>query len=422
MDSKDIILKNKARIVYKRIPQYHSVSVGMFIKAGSRFETEENSGVSHLIEHLLFKGTKKRSCNSIKEEIEGVGGTFNGFTSEEITCYWIKILGDYFDLSFDVLSDMIQNPSMKNEDIEKERRVVLEEINMYRDIPARYVFEVFDRQLFDNHPLGQPIAGTPESVKGMSKENILNYMKNCYTSENIVVSITGNVSEQQVVETSEKYLNSLKSKNENMCTEWTKKTSGPSLKNIYKKTEQTHIAMGGIGISRLDEKDYVLKALNVIFGGNMSSRLFNRIREEMSLAYAIRSMTSSYNDTGSYVIYAGVSPENTEKCISAVLDEMKKIKDHGISENELARAKKFLSSQLLMGLEDNLEYMLWIGEQKLMKDSVTTKKKILKQIESVSTKDIKELAETLFKPSNFYVSLIGPQADESEILKVASKL
>ena len=180
MDSKDIILKNKARIVYKRIPQYHSVSVGMFIKAGSRFETEENSGVSHLIEHLLFKGTKKRSCNSIKEEIEGVGGTFNGFTSEEITCYWIKILGDYFDLSFDVLSDMIQNPSMKNEDIEKERRVVLEEINMYRDIPARYVFEVFDRQLFDNHPLGQPIAGTPESVKGMSKENILNYMKNCY--------------------------------------------------------------------------------------------------------------------------------------------------------------------------------------------------------------------------------------------------
>jgi predicted Zn-dependent peptidase len=396
--------------------------VGMFIKAGSRFETEENSGVSHLIEHLLFKGTKKRNCNSIKEEIEGVGGTFNGFTSEEITCYWVKILGDYFDLSFDVLSDMIQNPLMKNEDIEKERRVVLEEINMYRDIPARYVFEVFDRQLFDNHPLGQPIAGTPESVKGMSKENILNYMKNCYTSENIVVSITGNVSEQQVVETSEKYLNSLKSKNENMYTEWTKKTSGPSLKNIYKKTEQTHIAMGGIGISRLDEKDYVLKALNVIFGGNMSSRLFNRIREEMSLAYAIRSMTSSYNDTGSYVIYAGVSPENTEKCISAVLDEMKKIKDNGISENELVRAKKFLSSQLLMGLEDNLEYMLWIGEQKLMKDSVTTKKKILKQIESVSTKDIKELAEILFKPSNFYVSLIGPQADESEILKVASKL
>ena len=207
-----------------------------------------------------------------------------------------------------------------------------------------------------------------------------------------------------------------------MYNEWTKKTSGPSQKKIYKKTEQTHIAMGGIGISRLDEKDYVLKALNVIFGGNMSSRLFNRIREEMSLAYAIRSMTSSYNDTGSYVIYAGVSPENTEKCISAVLDEMKKIKDHGISENELVRAKKFLSSQLLMGLEDNLEYMLWIGEQKLMKDSVTTKKKILKQIESVSTKDIKELAEILFKPSNFYVSLIGPQADESEILKVASKL
>jgi len=422
MDYKNLEIPNNIRVIYKKIPQFDSVATGIFIKAGSRFETRDISGISHFIEHLLFKGTKKRSCNRIKQEIEGVGGTFNGFTSEEMTCYWIKILSEYFDLSIDVLSDMIQNPLMKYEDIEKERKVIIEEINMYRDIPAKYVFEVFDQQLFSNHSLGQPIAGTPETVNGITRKTILDYIKNFYTAENIVVSITGNVSEQQVAETTSRYLSSIKRKKENIFNKWDKKPSGPQIKNIHKTTEQTHIAMGGLGLSRFDKQQYTLKILDVILGGNMSSRLFNKIREQMSLAYAIKSMTGSYNDTGVYVIYAGVSPTNTEKCISAVIDEIKKIKDKGVTDSELDRAKKFLSSQFLMRLEDNLEYMLWLGEQKLMKNFAVKKKEILEKIEAVSKKDIICLAKEIFTPSNFYVSLIGPRADESAILKASSKL
>ena len=422
MDWKELSTSNGIKIIYKKIPQFHSVSAGIFIKAGSRFEKSSISGISHFIEHLLFKGTKKRSCNRIKEEIEGVGGTFNGFTSEEMTCYWIKILSEYFDLSIDVLSDMIQNPLMKRQDIEKERRVILEEINMYRDIPAKYVFEVFEKQLFKGHSLGRPIAGTPGSVRAITGKNLKDYMGDFYTAENIVVSVTGNVSEKQVGETADKYMSSIKGRGENTFSPWDKKPGGPAIKSIYKKTEQSHIAMGGIGLSRFDEKRYTLKVLDIILGGNMSSRLFNRIREEMSLAYAIKSMTGSYNDTGIYVIYAGVSPRNTEKCISAVIDEIKRIKDRGVSSNELDRAKKFLISQFLMRLEDNLEYMLWLGEQKLMKNSAVKKSEILERINGVCKKDIVSLSEEIFRPSNFNVSLIGPRADDSEILKAVSGL
>lgn len=422
MDWKNLETPNGIRIIYKRIPQFHSVSVGTFIKAGSRFETGDISGISHFIEHLLFKGTKKRSCNRIKEEIEGVGGTFNGFTSEEMTCYWIKILSEYFDLSLDVLSDMIKDPLMKRQDIEKERRVILEEINMYRDIPAKYVFEVFEKQLFKGHALGRPIAGTPESVKGITGTNLKDYMKKFYTAENIVVSITGSISEREVIETTGKYFSSVKKSAENDFLKWDKEPAGPAVKNIHKKTEQTHIAMGGMGLSRFDEKRYALKVLDIILGGNMSSRLFNRIREEMSLAYAIKSMTGSYNDTGVYIIYAGVAPDNAEKCIAAVIDEIKKIKEKGVSSSELDRAKKFLTSQFLMKLEDNLEYMLWLGEQKIMKNHAVKKSEILQKINAVNKKDIAALCSKIFQPSNFYVSLIGPRADDSKILRSASKL
>ena len=422
MDWKEIVISGRIKVIFKKAPQFHSVSTGILIKAGSRFETPEISGISHFVEHLLFKGTKKRSCNRIKEEIEGVGGTFNGFTSEEVTCYWIKILKNYFDLGMDVLSDMVQNPLMKEEDIEKERKVIIEEINMYRDIPAKYVFEIFDRQLFSNHSLGQPVAGTAESVTGISRKNLLDYTYKFYNSENIVVSIAGNVSEQQVSETASKYLSRFRQEKESVFEEWNRKPEGPRITNIRKKTEQTHIAMGGMGISRFDERRYALNLLDIILGGNMSSRLFNRIREDMGLAYAIKSMTGFYNDTGVYVIYAGVSPENAEKCISAVVDELKKIKEKGVRASELERAKRFLSSQFLMRLEDNTEYMLWLGEQKISGGRISGRNEILRKIDSVDSKGILSMAEELFTSSNFYVSLIGPKADESEILKTAESL
>ncbi|MCX8082861.1 MAG: insulinase family protein [bacterium] len=422
MEWQEFKIKNGIRVIYKHIPEFHSVSTGIWIKAGSRFETEKISGISHFLEHLLFKGTKKRNYRQIKEEIEGVGGTFNGFTSEEATCYWIKILGEYLELSIDVLADMIQNPLLKEKDIEKERNVIIEEINMYKDIPAKYVFELFDEILYNGHPLGQPIAGTVESIKNTTKKDMSQYIKNLYTAENIVVSIAGNINEKMMQKAVERYLSPVQRKADNTFILWEKGPSGPKIKKLTKKTEQTHIVMGGLAPSRFDKERYPLAVLNTILAGNMSSRLFNRIREEMGLAYAIRGMTKHYQDTGAYLIYAGVSPENTEKTVSAIIDELVKVRDKGVSGSEMKRAKKFIISQILMEMEDNLEYMLWLGEQRLLREKVISIKETLEKVRSVSSKEVKEIAGTLFRKGNMYLSLIGPSIDEDRLMKTISSI
>jgi predicted Zn-dependent peptidase len=422
MEWQEFNLHNGIRVIYKVLPGTHSVSTGIFVKMGSRYENQSLSGVSHFIEHLLFKGTKKRNYRQIKESIEGVGGTFNGFTSEEATCYWIKILGEYVGLSIDVLADMIQNPLLKDNDVEKERRVIIEEINMYRDIPGKYVFEIFDGTLYSEHPLGQPIAGTSETMDKITKKGISNHIKNSYTAENIVVSISGNISENALFKSVEKHLSSVEKKRKNTCKKWQRKSIGPRINIVKKKTEQTHIVMGGLAPSRFNENRYPLTVMNTILGGNMSSRLFNRIREKMGLAYAIKSMTKHYQDTGTYLVYAGVSPDNTEKSVEAVVDEMQKIKEHGVKKIEVERAKKFVTSQILMGLEDNLEYMLWLGEQKLFRNKPVTIKEVLEKINAVSIEQIKDIAVELFKPENFCLALIGPKADEERIMKAMSLL
>lgn len=422
MEWQEFKIKNGIRVIYKHIPEFHSVSTGIWIKTGSRFETEKISGISHFLEHLLFKGTKKRNYRQIKEAIEGVGGTFNGFTSEEATCYWIKILGEYLELSLDVLSDMIQNPLLKEKDIEKERNVIIEEINMYRDIPARYVFEIFDQILYNGHPLGQPITGTLESVKGIKREDMLEYIRNFYTAENIVVSIAGNINEKDMGKFTERYLSSVKKLKDNTFKLWNKKPAGPKVKILFKKTEQTHIVMGGLAPDRFDEERYPLAVLNTVLAGNMSSRLFNRIRESMGLAYAIKGMTKHYQDTGAYLIYAGVSPEKTEKAVRAIVGELKKIRDKGVTKNEMERAKKFIVSQILMELEDNLEYMLWIGEQRLLRKNLITIKETIEKIKGVKSEDVKSIAEKLFIPENMYLSLIGEYTDEEKLTNIISSI
>lgn len=422
MEWQEFKLKNGVRVIYQPLPGTHSVSTGIWIQAGSRFETGNISGISHFIEHLLFKGTKKRNYKAIKESIEGVGGTFNGFTSTEATCYWIKILGEYLELSIDVLADMIQNPLLKKEDIEKERKVISEEINMYKDIPAKHVFELFDSMLYSEHPLGQPIAGTVETVSRINSSDLRQYIKNLYTADNIVVSIAGNISENGLTKILEKHLSSLKNKGDNSYIAWKNKPSGPKIKTFIKDTEQTHIVMGGLAPDRCDSKRYSLTVLNTILAGNMSSRLFNRIRESMGLAYSIRGFTKHYQDTGGYLIYAGISAENTEKTISAITEELRKIKDKGPTKNEMKRAKKFIISQILMELEDNLEYMLWLGEQRVFRKKLIPVKETIEQIENVSSEEVIGIAKELFVPKNMHLSIISPSIDEDSIMRIISRV
>ncbi len=421
MEWKEYVSENGVKLIYKKIPDFHSVAVGVFVKAGSRTEDKEISGISHFIEHILFKGTKNRTSNQIKEEIEGVGGLFNAFTSEETTCYWVKILDEYLENTFDVLSDMIKNPALKDKDIEKERMVILEEINMYKDIPSKYVYEIFDELLFSGHNLGRPIAGTIETVKKITKNDIKGYLNNLYNNSNIVISIAGNFSENKVKDLSEKYFCVKKGEKANF-QKWEENENGPKVKVLKKETEQTHIVIGGIGVSIESQKKYPLSILNIILGGNMSSRLFNRIREKMGLAYEIRSFTRNYTDTGTFIISLGVSHNNALKATEAVINELVKIKNKGVEEDEIERSKKYIISHTLMGLEDNLEYMMFLGEQRLLREKLTTIKEIIENIKSVKKENIEEVADQLFNKKNFYLAMIGPQGKEEDFLKISDKL
>lgn len=422
MDWKEYEKENGIKVIYKKFPEFHSVAIGVFVKTGSRYENMEFAGISHFIEHLLFKGTKNRSCNELKEAIEGVGGTFNGFTSIEATCYWIKILDKYIELSFDVLSDMIKNPLLKEEDIEKERKVIIEEINMYRDIPARYVHEIFDEILFENHPLGIPISGTPETLSRIKREDIINYLNSKYSGENIVISIAGKLEENKVKELVDKYFSEIPRKEENKFLEWENVFNGPKVKILIKETEQTHISFGGFCYSLEDERKYPLSILNVILGGNMSSRLFNRIREELGLAYEIRSSIRLCQDTGVFNISAGISPENLEKTMEEIVNELKKIKKDGVKKEEMERGKRFLISQILMGLEDNLEYMLWIGEQKLLKKKMERLREIVKKIEKVKKNEVEDVANEIFKSINSHLAVISPKGNEENLKNILGNL
>ncbi|HOK55928.1 MAG TPA: pitrilysin family protein [bacterium] len=422
MDWYEYKKENGVKLIYKRFPEFHSVAVGVFIKTGSRFENPEYAGISHFIEHLLFKGTKNRSCNEIKEAIEGVGGSFNGFTSAEGTCYWIKILDKYLNLSFDVLSDMIKNPLLKEEDIEKERNVIIEEINMYRDIPAKYVHELFDTLIFGQHPLGMPIAGTPETLTRIKREDIVDYIDKKYSGANIVVSVAGKFEVKEMKKLFDKFFDGIERKKENQFEKWDKKDNGPKVKLLIKDTEQTHISFGGFTYSYQDERKYPLSILNVILGGNMSSRLFNRIRENLGLAYEIRSFIRQYKDTGIYNISAGVSGENLEKAMVEIVKELKEIKEKGVKEDEVERAKRFLISQFLMGLEDNLEYMLWIGEQKLLKEKMEKINEIVKKVEKVKKEEVEEIAKDIYKKENSYLAVISKKGDETKLKEIIGEL
>jgi predicted Zn-dependent peptidase len=422
MDWYEYKKENGVKLIYKRFPEFHSVAVGVFVKTGSRYENPEFAGISHFIEHLLFKGTKNRSCNEIKEAIEGVGGTFNGFTSTEGTCYWIKILDKYLNLSFDVLSDMIKNPLLSEEDLEKERNVIIEEINMYRDIPARYVHELFDNLIFEKHPLGIPIAGTPETLSRIKREDIIDYINKKYSGVNIVVSVAGKFEIKELKKIFDKFFDGIEKKKENQFEKFGERKDGPKVKLLIKDTEQTHISFGGFAFSFEDEKRYPLSVLNVILGGNMSSRLFNRIREQQGLAYEIRSFVRQYQDTGIYNISAGVSGENLEKAIREIIKELKEIKEKGVKDDEVERAKRFLISQFLMGLEDNLEYMLWIGEQKLLKKKMEKINEIVKKIEKVKRNQVEEIAKEIYKKENSYLAVISKNGNEEKLKEIISEL
>ncbi len=407
-------LKNGIKVITQNVPSIQSVAIGVWIGVGSRYEHRKVSGISHFLEHLLFKGTKKRSGERLKQLIEGVGGSFNGFTSEEATCYLVKILDKYSTLGLDVLSDMVASPKLAKDDIEKERSVIFEEIKMYKDLPNRYVQELFGELLWPGQPLGRNIAGEMETVSSISQKDLFPFHKDYYRGENIVVSICGNLRKGRIENEIEDCFSRLPAGKKRKFSPILKKEKG-GLKVLYKKTEQVHICLGGKAFSYFSEDRFPLSLLSVILGGNMSSRLFREVREKRGLAYEIHSGGEEFYDTGAFTISAGTSPKLAYELTKVIIEEIGKIREKAVHGNELKRAKEFLVGQLILHLEDSETQMLFLGGSKLRKGKIEKPSEIIKKIKKVEKDEIRKVAKELFTNKNLYLALIGPLRNRDKV-------
>jgi len=343
-------LNNGLRIVSYRMPGMRSVSMGIWVKAGGRYENKSNSGISHAIEHLLFKGTKHRSAKKIKEAIEGTGGSLNGFTSEEFTCYLAKVVGKHLPLAIEVLSDMVLNPLFKTEDMEKEKAVICEEIKMYLDLPMHYVHDLLQELLWPDQPLGMLLTGTVDTVGSITRKDMLKFKQAYYNPANIVVSVCGDLETERTVAQVYKHFSKKAKGAENNFIKAKVGQKKARCNFHVKQTEQTHLCLGMHAFGRSHPDRYALSLLNIILGANMSSRLFQEIREERGLAYDINSSVDRYKETGAFVVSAGVENKNLGRTVSAIMKILKKVKKHSIGRSEFNRAKDFYTGQLLMGL------------------------------------------------------------------------
>lgn len=411
---KKTILDNGLRIVSHRMAQRQSVALGIWINVGGRYESNQNKGIAHFLEHLLFKGSKKYSCRKLKESIEGVGGSLNGFTSEELSCYLVKIPANYFESGLDVLSDMVVNPTLPGLEIEKEKTVILEEIKMYKDQPQSYVYELLDELLWPGQPLGAPIIGTEGSVRQVKKEALNLFKQKYYTPENIVVSVAGLLDHRKLSEAIKRHFASLKPKNKNTYLLAKEEQNIPRLKVFYKDTEQTHLALGFHSLKRDHPLKHALGLLHIILGANMSSRLFHELREKRGLAYEIGTAAKRFQDTGSFIVHAGIDNRKVTDAIKLILRELKKIRLNLVDKDEFRRAKEFYLGQLMLALEDTLDHMLWIGETTTALDRTYSLQQIIREVNRVRREDIQGIARYLFKEENLNLALIGPLKDREQ--------
>ncbi len=406
-------LDNGLQVVTVPMRERESSGVAVWVRAGARFETPKLSGVSHLLEHMLFKGTKKRTTRRIKEEIEGVGGALNAFTGEESTCYFAKLLAPHFPKALDVLSDMVNNAIISAQELERERTVILEEIRMYRDLPSHHVHDLLSEIMFPDQSLGRPIAGTEETVTALTRGEILAYRDRYYSPRNIVVTVSGPVLHDEVVALARSHFGARKPGQVSRFSP-AKLRAGKRSSFLEKKSEQTHFVMGFHGLPRFHPDRYKLGVLNIVLGANMSSRLFEEVREKRGLAYEIKSGISMYQDAGSVSVSAGVDAAKSPRAVELILREISKMRKQKITPGELRRAKDYFMSQLYMALEDTLEHLMWAGERLVDGGELPDKEKIRKSVESVTEEDVRAVARKVFTTNRLHFALIGPVGDKMQ--------
>ena len=417
---KKTILKNGLRII--TIPQKTSKAVTVLILAatGSKYEKKEINGISHILEHMLFKGTEKRPDKiAISEPLDEVGGVYNAFTGEEYTGFYAKVDCNYLDLALDIISDMYLNSKIDREELKREKKVIIEEINMYYDQPSAYVQTLWNKVLYGDQPAGRDIAGTKKSVLKISRQQIVDYMKTQYSASNTIVVVSGGFkSEQEIIEKVKNYFSKIKNAKVIKKQPVIEKQKKPKLIVKEKKTDQTHFCLGVRSYNLFNPKKYTQELLALILGGMMSSRLFIKVREELGLAYRVKTEILSDPDTGSLVTQAGVDNKKAEKAITAILKEYKKIAEEGVTEKELEKAKNHFKGKMSLELETSDANASFYGGQEVLEKEILTPKEICANIDKVTTNDILEVANDIFKPEKLNLALIGPFKDKKRFQKL----
>ena len=410
-------LPNGLRVATAEMPYMSSVSLGIWVGVGSRYEPATMNGACHFIEHMLFKGTKRRSAQEISQDVEGIGGYLNAFTSEEMTCFHSRARADRLDELLDVLVDMLLNSRFAPNDVAKERDVIKEEVAMYRDQPQQHVHDLLNAALWPNQPLGRAITGNEKSLDGLTRSRLLDWLKNGYTPRNTVFTVAGNVNHRRAVRAIAR------------CTKRLKPAAPPTFEPVSiaqpssrlrlctRKNEQTQIALGIRTCSRHDSRRYALRLLNTILGENMSSRLFQIVREDRGLAYSIYSSVSHWADCGDLVISAGLETTNLQRVVKIILQELRRLTNTPPALSEIRRARDFLIGQMDLSLESTDSQMNWLGEQLLGYGKIVPPDEIKKRIARVTPNEIRAVAHEFFQPDHTSLALISPLKSDKTVAR-----
>ena len=414
------VLKNGVRVLTEKLDYVRSVSIGIWVKAGSIYEDKEFNGTSHFIEHMLFKGTDKRTANQLAEETDNIGGQMNAFTSKECTCYYIKVLDENLLEAVDIMSDMFLNSKFDAEDVEKEISVICEEIKMYDDTPDDLAHEKLSEVLFKRSSLAYPILGCAKNLKTFNRDKLLHYKNKLYTPERTVISIVGNFNEDEILKVLEESFG-----------KWTGVSEKPVVKNssykknivtVNKNIEQLHVTIGNRTVSRHDKMYYPLQVLSNILGGSMSSRLFQELRENKGLVYSIYSFSSSYATNGMFGIYAGLAYDKLEEAMLTIVEEMDKMKAGNISMEEFVRAKQQLKSGYILGLESTSSRMSAIGRRELLHDKIISFDETIEKINCIKYEDVVELSKSLLNIKDYSAVLVGNMKKHKDLKDVLTKI
>ncbi len=413
-----ITLDNGLRLLTCNMSHTRSVSVVFFLGVGPRYETDSEAGISHFIEHLCFKGTeKRRSSKEISEAIESVGGMINGGTDKELTTFWCRVTSQHFPLALDVLVDLLRNSRFDANDIDRERQIIIEEINMSLDSPRQRVAMLFDELLWPGQPLGRDIAGSKETVSALTQQQMLDFLSHHYLPNNTVVSIAGDIEQKQVQEVISQALSDWRPNKLPAGFPNSSSQEAARLHIEFRDTEQAQLCLGIPGLSFFHPDRYAIDLLSIILGEGMSSRLFTEVREQQGLAYEIHSYADHFADAGAVIIHAGVDPGRTEEALTAIINQVANLKEQ-ISEAERKKAKEMAKGRLLLSLENSRNVAAWLGAQELLTNRILTADEVISLVEAVTTEDLKRVAQQLLTGDKLNLAIVGPVKEEEPLARL----